>query len=125
MCPGTQLLKKPKNQISFHRHFKKVIDRLDKLYLKDTTLEKFQALEAFDSYQHQPNTPIHEHIHQFEKLYFNLKGHGTTISKDLLAHKLLKSANLSTQNEKIAKGTTSDLTLNVMTAQLKKIFPDS
>ena len=77
---------------------KRVIDRLDKLYLKDTTLEKYQALEASDSYQCQPNTPIYEHIHQFEKLYFKLKGHGTTMSKELIAYKLLKSAKLLTQD---------------------------
>ena len=42
---------------------KKVTDRLDKSYLKYTTLDRFQALKAFNLYQHQPNTPIHEHVH--------------------------------------------------------------
>ena len=73
---------------------KSIIQQLDKLYLKDKTLEKFQA---FDSYQRKPETSIHEHIHNFDKLYFKLKSHGTTISEDLLAYKLLKSANLSLQ----------------------------
>ena len=104
---------------------KNVIERLDRLYLKDTTLDKFQALEAFDSYTRPPTTSKQEHIHQFDKLYFKLHSHGTTISEDLLAYKLLKSANLSPQDEKIAKGTTTELTLSNMKTQLKKIFPDS
>ena len=104
---------------------KSIIQQLDKLYLKDKTLEKFQALEAFDSYQRKPETSIHEHIHNFDKLYFKLKSHGTTISEDLLAYKLLKSANLSPADEKLAKGTTNELTLVSMKSQLKKIFPDA
>lgn len=102
----------------------KVLEKLDKLYLKDTTLEKFEALDKFDTYKRTSETSIQEHIHQFEKLYFKLKSHGTTISEDLLAYKLLKSANLSKQDEKLAKGTVTELTLISMKAQLKKIFPD-
>ena len=104
---------------------KSVIQQLDKLYLKDKTLEKFQVLDAFDSYQRKPETSIHEHIHNFDKLYFKLKSHGTTISEDLLAYKLLKSANLSPADEKLAKGTANELTLVSMKSQLKKIFPDA
>ena len=62
---------------------KSIIQQLDKLYLKDKTLEKFQTLEAFDSYQCKPETSIHEHIHSLDKLYFKLKSHGTTISEDI------------------------------------------
>ena len=104
---------------------KNVTERLDHLYLKDTTLNKFQALEAFDSYTRSPTTSIQEHIHQFDKLYFKLHSHGTTISEDLLAYKFLKSANLSPQDKNIAKGTTTELTLSTMKTHLKKIFLDS
>ena len=103
----------------------KVIEKLDKLYLKDATLEKFENLESFDSFMRKPNTTIQEHIHQFEKLYKKIKDKGTTMSDDLLAYKLLKSVQLSHQDEKIVKGTTGDLTLENMKTQLKKIFPDS
>ena len=77
---------------------KNVIERLDHLYLKDTTLNKFQALEAFDSYTRSPTTSIQEHIHQFDKLYFKLHSHGTTISEDLPA-----SLNLPTCHPKMKK----------------------
>ena len=102
-----------------------VLARLDQLYLKDDTLEKFQAFEAFDSYKRQSDVSIHQHIHDFDKLYHKLQTHGTTISEDLLAYKLLKSANLSKQDEKLAKGTVSELKLSGMKNQLKKIFADS
>ena len=60
---------------------KSIIQQLDKLYLKGKALEKFQALEAFDSYQRKPETSVREHVHNFEKLYFKLKIHGTTFPK--------------------------------------------
>ena len=102
-----------------------VIKKLDSLYLKDSTLEKFQTLEIFDSYKRKPNVSIQGHIHEFEKIYHKLQSHGTTISEDVLAFKLLKSANLSPQDEKLAKGTVSELTLQIMKDQLKKIFNDA
>ena len=102
----------------------KVLQKLDKLYLKDSTVEKFQALESFDAYKRKTHTSIQEHIHQFEKLYYKLQRHGTKISEDLLAYKLLKSANLSKQDEKLEKGTVKELTLTNMKVQLKKIFLD-
>ena len=102
-----------------------VIKKLDKLYTKDATLEKFETLEAFDSFQRKPETSIQEHIHEFEKIYNKLKDKGTTMSDDLLAYKLLKSVQLLQQDKKIVKGTTTDLTLENMKIQLKKIFPDS
>ena len=68
---------------------------------------------------------IQQHIHQFDKLYFKLKSHGTTLSEDLLAYKLLKSANLSEQDEKIIRGIVPELTLTNMKLQLKKMFNDN
>lgn len=46
----------------------KIIERLDLLYLKDSTLEKFQALECFDTYKRNSSTTIQQHLHQFDKL---------------------------------------------------------
>lgn len=113
------------NEINADDGIDKVIVKLDKLYLKDATLEKFETLEAFDSFQRKSETSIQEHIHEFDKIYNKLKDKGTTMSDDLLAYKLLKSVQLSQQDEKIVKGTTTELTLENMKTQLKKIFPDS
>ena len=113
-----------KKKVKIWASFKNILEKLDKLYLKDTTMEKFQALEAFDTCARKPNTSIQEHIHEFDKLYHKLQSHGTTISEDLLAFKLLKSCKLSNQDEKLAKGTVRELKLKNMKEQLKKIFPD-
>ena len=41
--------------------------KLDKLYKKDDTLFKFQALEAFQTYKRPSNLSIPEYINEFEK----------------------------------------------------------
>ena len=124
-APEETVLELPEEVINSEKGLSAVLEKLDALYLKDSTLEKFQTLELFDSYRRKPGMSIQAHIHEFEKIYHKLTSHGTTISEDVLAFKLLKSANLSSQDEKLAKGTTTELNLSVMKAQLKKIFNDS
>ena len=50
-----------------------VLARLDSLYLKDTTVEKYKALENFESYRRPPTTPINDFIHEFEKRHHKIK----------------------------------------------------
>ena len=117
------VLELDEEQINHDDGMKNVLEKLDKLYLKDSTMEKFQALEAFDTCARKPNTSIQEHIHKFDKLYQKLQSQGTTISEDLLAFKLLKSCKLSNQDKKLAKVTVTEPKLKNMKEQLKKIFP--
>ena len=49
-----------------------VITRLDDLYLKDSTLQKYKALENFENYRRPANTPINEFIHEFEKRHHKI-----------------------------------------------------
>ena len=118
------VLELDEEQINHDDGMKNVLEKLYKLYLKDSTMEKFQALEAFDTCTRKPNTSIQEHIHGFDKLYHKLQSHGTTVSQDLLAFRFLKSCKLSNQDKKLAKGTVTELKLKNMKEQLKKIFPD-
>ena len=53
---------------------------LEKLYKKDNTLLKFQALEAFETYKRARNTSIIEHINDFEKCLHKEKNYGTQMS---------------------------------------------
>ena len=92
--------------------------------MKDKTIDKFQALEAFSNYKRRPEATINEHIVEFEKLYYKIKQYGTTLPDDFLAFKLLKSANLSKLEERITKSPIENLTLPTMKAQLKKLFEE-
>ena len=53
-----------------------------------------------------------------------MKSYGTTVSEDLLALRILKSANLSVEDQKLARGTSELLYIN-MKDQLKRLFSES
>ena len=91
--------------IASENGFENVIARLDRLYLKDETLQKYKAFEDFEQMKRSSDTPINDFILKFEKAHHKLKTYGTIISDDLLAYRLLKAANLGDADEKLAKGT--------------------
>ena len=47
------------------------------------------------------------------------------MSTDILAYRLLKSANLSEQHQQVAQATINKLTYDTIKTQLKKIFGDN
>ena len=93
---------------------KHITKRLDGLFKKDELLKKYEALEAFESYKHSSSTSMQEFLNEFTRRYNKTKSYGTTMSEDILAYRLLKSANLSEQHEQLAKATASDLKFDVM-----------
>ena len=103
---------------------KHITKRLDGLFKKDELLKKYEALEAFESYKRSSSTSMQEFLNELTRRYNKTKSYGTTMSEDILAYRLLKSANLSEQHEQLAKATASDLKSDVMKDQLKKIFGD-
>ena len=115
------ILELPGETISSETGLDEVLKRLDELYLKDETLQKYELFDQFDNYKRAHSVSINEFLHQFNLLYNKLKSYGTTISDDLLAYKLFKSGNLSPDHEKLAKAT-CELKYNSMKEQLKKIF---
>ena len=98
-----------------------IIKCLDKLYLKDKTQTAFDALEAFESYKRPSDLSITEFCNEFEKRYNKTKSYGTVMSDDVLAYRLLKSANLPESQQQLAKATVTELKYENMKTQLKKI----
>ena len=81
---------------------------------------KYQALEAFEAFRRPSSMSIQSYLNEFEKRLFKIKSYGTTMSDDLLAYRLLKSANLSSYHEELIKATIPDLQFDLMKGQLKK-----
>ena len=106
-----------RDAISSATSLTQVLSHLDDLYLKDETLQKYDAFKAFDSFR-RPS------LNFFMHLFCSQISYGTTISDDLLAFKLLKAANLSPDHKKLAKAT-CDVKNSSMKDQLHKIFADT
>ena len=118
------VLELEENEIYCNEGLDNILARLDRLYKKDETLQKFQWMEKFEAYSRTEDMTILQHISKFEQLYNKVTKYGSTVSDDLLAFKLLKSAKLSPANEKLAKAT-GDMKFDAMKNQLKKIFTES
>ena len=98
--------------------------KLDSLYLKDKTQSAYEAYDAFERFKRPVEMSMTEYIIEFECLMSKTKSYGSDMSSDILAYRLLKSANLSEAHEQLARATTSDPTYDNMKSQLRKIFGD-
>ena len=86
-----------------------ITKHLDKIYLKDRKLAAYEAYENFEKFKRSANMSIRDFINEFERLHCKVKEHKSEMSSDILAYRLLKSANLSTANEQLAKATVAEL----------------
>ena len=112
-------------KISAKDGVKNIIAKLDSLYLKDKTQSAFESYDAFEKFKRPSEMSISEYINEFERLKAKTESFKTVLSTDVLAYRLLKSANLSENHEQLARATITDLTYETMKTQLKKIFGDS
>ena len=64
-------------------------------------------------------------MNEFEKRFCKTKSYCTTLSDDILAYQLIKTANLSSQHEELIKATITDLKYDLVKDQVKKTFSNS
>ena len=112
------------SQISSEDGVKKVTDKLDTLYSKDKVQTAYECYDRFEKFQRSPDMTMSDFIIQFERNLSKTKSYGTTMSSDILAYRLLKSANVSEQHEQLARATVNAFTYDEMKDKLKKIFGD-
>ena len=101
-----------------------IIAKLDTLFLKDKTQSAFEAYDSFERFRRPKDMSMTDYINEFERLKAKIESYKSSLSTDVLAYRLLKSANLSETHEQLAKATISELTYECMKTQLKKIFGD-
>ena len=61
------VLEIPENDIASENGVDVIINRRNRLYKKDSTVKKYQALEAFETFRGQCDMPIQSFLHEFEK----------------------------------------------------------
>ena len=103
---------------------KTVLHKLDKIYEKDKLIEKYNAIEKFETYRRPKETSIRDFLAEFDKRLYKTQSYKTVMSDDLKAYRLLKSANLDSNHEKLIKATVSDLKYDEVRSKLIKIFSE-
>ena len=91
------------NEIAKESGGDSILRRLDRLFKKDSTITKYQALEAFEMFKCPSDMSIQSFQGEFEKRLLKTKSYGSVTLADALPYRLLKSANLVNQHEQLIK----------------------
>ena len=78
-----------------------IINILNHLFKKDSTITKYQAFKSFMTFKRLSAMSIQVFLNELYKHLFKTKTYGKTMSDDILAYQLLKSPNLSTHLEEL------------------------
>ena len=103
-----------------------IMGKLDKLYLTEKNQRIYMALEDFENFRRSENGSMSEFIIEFERRHNKVVAFECSYPDGVLAYRLLKAANLSSQNEQLCRATigTGEWSYNSMLSQLKKILSD-
>ena len=63
-----------------------IIERLNRLFKKDSTITKYQNLEAFETFRRPASLSIQPFLNEFDKLRYKTKSYGTVQSDDNLSN---------------------------------------
>ena len=78
---------------------------LDKMYFKNESYWACEAYETFEIFVRSSGMSISDYVIKFEQLYYKAKSFYTEILDDLLAYRLLNSANLTNEQKQLVKAT--------------------
>ena len=100
---------------------KLLYDKLDELYKGDENREAFFTFETFETYKRPKEMSIGDYLIAFNRLVAKLKDNAIELPEPVLAYRVLKSAGLNPEEEKIIRATVKELKLKDMSDQLKKV----
>ena len=99
-----------------------ILGHLDNMFQKDESITAFELYEELELYRRPDHLSVREYCSEFQKRLSKVKSSGTQLSEHVLAHRLLKSANLSKSEEQLIRATVDEMTYEKMAKQLKKVF---
>ena len=102
----------------------KILTKLDSLFEKDKDTRTFLAFNEFYDYRRPSGDNIVDFLVHFEHLYSKLKKFEVELPVGVQAFFLLKAANLSDENERLARATCGEMNYANMKKSLMNIFGD-
>ena len=101
-----------------------IIVKLDVVYLKDENTCAYVALKEFYEFKRASGENFSEFIVKYEHLYHKLTQYKMDLPEGVQAFFLLYAANMTEQNEKMARTTAGKLTYSDMKETIMRIFGD-
>ena len=111
-------------QIGHDDGVKTILAKLDKVFLKDDNTRAYLAFKEFYDYKRASGVNITEFLVQFEYLYHKLGKFDVKLPEGVQAFFLLNAANVSEENERLARATCSVMNYENMKTTIKKFFGD-
>ena len=103
---------------------KKITDKLDTLFEKDINTQTYLAFKEFYEYRRPSGVSITEFLVHYEYLYHKLAKYDNAIPEGVQAFFVLTAANISEENEKLARASCGLMTYPNMKECIQKIFGD-
>ena len=105
--------------------YAEIISALDNVFLKDKNTRSYLAFKSFYNFKRSSGMSIVEFVTSFEKYYHDIKKYEMVLPEAVLAFMLLNAANISEENEKLARATIADLTYDNMKEKIMRIFAEN
>ena len=100
----------------------KLYEKLDSLFKVDSAQAALAAYAEFEQYRRPGSMTISDFNIEFDRMVQRLMDHDIKLPEAVLAHRVLKSAGLSEENEKLIIATVADATYADMMKQVKKVM---
>ena len=102
-----------------------ILAKLDTLHLTDGTQKAFNAWQSFVTYKRPPETSIQDYMNEFDRRYHKLKSYKMELPEGVLACQALMCANMSSQQEQLARATCGDLILKNIKTPIMRIHAEN
>ena len=99
-----------------------IINVLDELYNENENQSAYLAYSEFENFKRPSDMTTKDYIAKFEALNGNIRKYNMELPDSVLAYRLLNSANLNEEENKLCRATLTELRYEQMKAQLIKIF---
>ena len=103
----------------------KLYGKLDELFKEDENKAALETYDKFERYSRLSEMIIADYLIEFDRMTAQLKLHKIILPEPVLAYRVLRSANLTNDREKLIRVTVSELMLKSMAFQLKKVMGTS
>ena len=100
----------------------RLYEKLDSLFKIDTAQAALSTYAEFEKFLRPSSMSIADFNVEFDRMVQKLTEFEIKLPEAVLAHRVLKSANLSRENEKLIVATVKDATYSEMMTQIKKIM---
>ena len=96
--------------------------KMDTLYLKDRKLRIYNAYDKFDRFKRKQKCTINDYLIDFEKNLSKIKEFDINLPDEVLAYRVMNSANIEEEKKQLTLATVSALTYDEVRGKIKSIF---